>query len=206
MTTFRVSEVESFRQWQVDADGDLGVLLARMRGQGGETEVMRAGTAFHKVLEDAPTGLEVETLEALGHTFSFSGDFEIALPVIREIRASKVYMVDGQPITISGQLDTIEGKRVEDHKTTGQFNPERYLDGYQWRLYLDIFEADLFRWNVFQIKQSKADPMAWSINAAHRLEQFRYPSMGADCLRLVTALARFARSQLPERFAQPIAA
>lgn len=206
MMTFRVSEVESFRQWQEDADADFALLLARMRGKGGETEAMRAGTAFHKALEDAPTGLEVEVIEAMGHTFTFDGDFEIALPVIREVRASKVYMVDDEQITISGQLDTIEGKRVEDHKTTAQFNPDRYLEGYQWRLYLDIFEADRFRWNVFEIKQSKTDPLHWSVKAAHRLEQFRYPAMTADCQGLVTKLARFARTHLPERAEQPLRA
>lgn len=200
MTTFRVSEVESFRQWKEDEEADLDVLLNRMRGLGDETEAMRAGTAFHKALEQAPTGLEVETLEALGHVFTFTDDFEIALPVIREVRASKVYMVDGQQITISGQLDTIDGKRVEDHKTTSRFDPERYLGGYQWRLYLDIFGADVFRWNVFEVRQSHADPMAWDVTAAHRLEQFRYPGMHDDCERLVAALARFARIHLPERF------
>ena len=200
MTTFRVSEVESFRQWRDDEEADLELLLNRMRGLGGESEAMRAGTAFHAALEMAPTGIEVETLEANGHVFTFAGDFEIGLPKIREVRASKVYMVDGEPISISGQLDAIEGKRVEDHKTTGRFDPDRYLTGYQWRLYLDIFGADTFRWNVFEIKQDSEDPMHWEVTATHRLEQCRYPAMTADCQALVADLARFAREHLPERF------
>jgi hypothetical protein len=75
---------------------------------------------------------------------------------------------------------------VEDHKTTGRFDPERYLSGYQWRLYLDIFGADLFRWNVFEIKATD-DPLTWDVFAQHTLEQYRYPAMSADCARLGAA-------------------
>lgn len=203
MTVFRVSEVESFRQWREDDDADLETLLHRLSGRGGESEAMRAGTAFHKALETAPTGIEVESMEALGHTFTFDGDFEIGLPSIREVRASKRYPADGGWLTVSGQLDCLFGKRVEDHKTTGRFDPDRYLNGYQWRLYLDIFGADVFRWNVFEIKQDDQDPMHWSVFAAHRLEQFRYPALASDCQQLVEDFARFAREHLPERFGVP---
>jgi hypothetical protein len=195
--TFRVSEVESFRQWKTTEDAELETLLARMRGQSEASEAMLAGTAFHKALEVAQVG-SASTLQALGYTFNIAGDFEIALPVIREVRASKTYTADDFAITISGQLDAIEGKRVEDHKTTGRFDPDRYLGGYQWRYYLDIFGADLFRWNVFEIAGTD-DPLAWEVNSLHRLEQYRYPGMGADCEKLALDLAYFAIGHMPER-------
>lgn len=199
MMTFRVSECESYRQWRDDEDADLELLLARMRGQTEASEAMLAGTAFHKALELA-AAKEHQTLHALGYTFNMVGDFELAIPTIREVRAGKTYMVDGEPVTISGQLDAIEGKRVEDHKTTGRFDPERYLTGYQWRLYLEIFGADHFRWNVFEIRQpDELEPLVWDVIDAHRLEQYRYPGMGADCAALVADLARFAREHMPER-------
>lgn len=195
--TFRVSEVESYRQWRDDEDADLEVLLARLRGQSEASEAMLAGTAFHKALELAPVGTAT-TLQALGYTFRFVDDMELAIPTIREVRAGKTYRGEGYAITVSGQLDTIEGKRVEDHKTTGRFDPERYLTGYQWRYYLDIFGADVFRWNVFEIALTD-DPLAWDVFAAHRLEQYRYPGMEGDCAKLVDDLARFAKLHLPER-------
>lgn len=207
MTTFRVSNVESFRQWRDDEESDLDALLARLRGESQPSEVMLAGTAFHKAMEMAATGSELNALHSDGYTFHFVGDFEIALPAIREVRASKTYIVDGKPITISGQLDAIEGKRVDDHKTTGRFDPERYLQGYQWRLYLEIFGADQFRWNVFEIAATE-DPFEWDVRSHHTLEQFRYPGMTADCERLIVDFARFVRAYLPERFARelPLAA
>ena len=200
--TFRVSEVESFRQWRDDPDADLDVLLDRLRGQTEPSEVMLAGTAFHQALEDAPTGLTATSLGANGYTFNMEGDFTIGLCGIREVRAGKTYRGEGYEITVSGQLDAIHGKRVEDHKTTSRFDPERYLAGYQWRLYLDIFGADHFRWNVFEIAcNDDALPagMVWDVHAQHTLEQFRYPGMEADCARLVRDLADFTRAQLPER-------
>lgn len=195
---FRVSEVESFRQYRNDDEADLEQLLARMRGELRPSPAMEAGTAFHKALETAPTGLEVTALEANGYTFTFAGDFKVELPAIREIRASKTWLVDGEPVTVSGQLDCLFGKRVDDHKTTGRFDPERYMGGYQWRLYLTIFGADRFRWNVFEIAE-KDHPLEWEVFAQHCLEQFRYPAMEDDCARLVEDLARFARIHMPER-------
>lgn len=202
MMTFRVSECESFRQFMNDEEAELEHFLARMRGQVPPSPAMEAGAAFHKALEEAITGLEVTSIEANGYTFTFAGNFTVELPAIREVRASKTWIVDGEPVTISGQLDCIHGKRVEDHKTTGRFDPERYLDGYQWRLYLTIFGADHFRWNVFEIAE-KDPPLEWEVFAQHRLEQYRYPAMEDDCTRLVQDLARFARKHLPERIRTP---
>jgi hypothetical protein len=184
--TFRVSELESYRQWRDDEDADLDLLLARLRGQTEASEAMLAGTAFHKALEVATVG-SAATL-----------DFEIALPTIREVRAGKTYAGENFAITISGQLDAIDGKRVEDHKTTGRFDPERYMTGYQWRLYLEIFGADVFRWNIFEIAATD-DPLAWDVHSFHRLEQYRYPGMGMDCERLALSLGEFAIAQMPER-------
>lgn len=198
MMVFRVSEVESFRQFMQDEEAELDHFLARMRGQVPPSPAMEAGTAFHKALEEAITGLEVTSIEANGYTFTFAGNFTVELPAIREVRASKTWIVDGEPVTISGQLDCIHGKRVEDHKTTSRFDPDRYLTGYQWRLYLTIFGGDCFRWNVFEIAE-KDHPLEWEVFAQHRLEQYRYPDMEADCERLVQRLARFAREHLPER-------
>jgi hypothetical protein len=190
--------VEAFRKWEADdeaGDEALGDLLANLRGEGESSELMRAGTAFHKALETATTGVELAELVADGYTFCITDSLEIGLCEIRELRASKTYVVDDEPITISGQVDQLEGRRVEDHKTTGRFDAERYMTGYQWRLYLDIFGADHFRWNVFEIA-AMDEPKCYQVYAQHRLEQFRYPGMEADCLALVTRFARFVREHL----------
>src|SRR5579883_1280186 len=97
---FRVSEAEAFRQWREDEEAELADLLARLRGEVPPSEAMLAGTALHKALELADDG-ESDTLEADGYQFVITADITLALPKIREVRASKDY----GGITITGKLD-----------------------------------------------------------------------------------------------------
>lgn len=192
---YRVSNVESFRKYENDDEAELGDILDSIRGLSEPSPLMLAGTAFHLALELADE-CEVPSLHANGYEFLFEGEgFLLELPSVRELRASKTYMVDGSPITISGQVDAIHGRSVIDHKTTGRFDPERYMDGCQWKLYLDIFGADHFRWNVFEIQEGD-HPKQFRVMDQHTLEQFRYPTLGADCQALVERFARFVRSQI----------
>lgn len=197
---FRVSEAESFRQWRDDDESDLSALLARLRGEMEPSQAMLAGTAFHALLERASEGEEIAEAEQDGFRFIIEVDIELALAPIRELRANKLY---APGITISGQLDVLDGRRVEDHKTTGRFDPERYLDGYQWRFYLDIFGADTFRWNVFEMRE--VEPHAYLVHHFHRLEQHRYPKLHEDCARLAADIHGFALEHMPERL-QAVAA
>lgn len=199
MNVYRVSHVERFRQFEQDEEADASSLLADIRGESEPSTAMLAGTAFHKAIEQAYTGVELDSIEQDGFRFAFTGDLSIELAPIREVRASKTYMVDGKPIMISGQLDQIVGRRIEDHKTTARFDPERYMDGYQWRLYLEIFGADVFRWNIFELADQGQDDdgtLLYEVRSQHRLEQHRYPALGEDCQALVERFARFVRERL----------
>lgn len=158
---------------------------------------MLAGTAFHKAIETAEPG-EHKGLSADGYTFAFNTDAEIDLPVIREIKLTRLYLVDDVEVTLVGKVDAIHGKRIDDHKLTATFDAEKYLDSYQWRIYLEIFEADEFRWNVFEAKDEQPD--YYVIRNVHRLPASRYPGMGEDVEREVRRFVGFAREHLPERF------
>lgn len=207
----RVSEVESFRRWLLDDEMPLEVLVARLRGEEPASDRMVAGTAFHRALELAKVG-EFDQLTADGFAFIFPGSAEIELPLIREVRSSKVYpQRDGTRFRITGQVDALEGLRIEDHKTTEQMDAEGYWLGWQWRFYLDIFGAQVFRWNVFEIRPAvdRSDAVAAAYRAGlspylaygpHRLEQYRYPGLTDDCARLASDFYEFARQYLPERF------
>ena len=205
MSYYRVTSVCAFDEWERDEDASVAELIEKITGAFVPSPAMLAGTAFHKLLEDAPNGLEVNEAESMGHRFIFPVDLHIEVTPIRELRASKTFMVDGEPITITGQVDAIDGLRIEDHKTTSYFNPDRYLQGFQWRLYLSIFGASLFRWNVFEVSQIEsagnsegfdAPAPEYEVRSQHRLEQYRYPAMEADCLALVSRFARFVREHI----------
>lgn len=191
MRRFSVSKVEAFRQWRENEDAELATLLATLRGENPPSEAMLAGSALHKALENAAEG-ERDTLSADGYEFVITANIDLALPKCREVFATKDY----GPIVISSRVDVMDGKRIEDHKTTSRFDPERYVAGCQWRFYLDIFEADVFRWNVFEIRELK--PKVYDVWNFHRLEQFRYPALAMDCRDLAADLAAFVREYLPD--------
>lgn len=188
----RVSELEAFRRWEQDEEQDVAafrdyILLDK------PSEAMLAGTAFHKCLETIRPG-EFSELSANGFTFRISGDVSLAVCSIREIRAYKRY----GDLNVTGQLDAEYGNRVEDHKTTAYFNADKYLEGYQWRYYLDMFDADTFRWNVFPLTPVRGEERTFDIRELHVLEQPRYPGMHDDCLALAERFRAFAAAHLPE--------
>jgi hypothetical protein len=202
--TYRVSHLAAYARWRAEESDDLG-WLAKSIFSTESSEAMERGTAFHKALETASAG-EYTTVSADGYTFAFTCEAEIVLPKTREIRRGKDY----GGIIVSGQCDGIEGKRIIDHKTTGQqFDAEYHLDGWQHRFYLDIFEADRFDWHVWEmaeIKPSKCkavdisehdyfdDPpgIAYEVYAHHLLTQYRYPAIEEDCRRLAVEFRDFA--------------
>jgi len=187
----RVSSIETFRRWRLDEEQDAADLVARLTDFQ-PTEAMLAGTAFHKALEDATPG-EYDDLSANGYTFVLP-DSAIALPDIRELRAYGRYGA----LVVTGQVDGLHGKRVEDHKTTATFRPDGYLEGCQWRFYLDIFGADVFRWNVFEIAPMRDEDRVYTVKPPHVLEQYRYPGLHDDCMDLARDFHEFAASHLPD--------
>lgn len=185
----RVSNIEAFRRWR-EADNQPVEDLIRFITVDAPTPAMIAGTAFHEALEHAQPG-SYEVLEAQGHTF-YLPDADLVLPTIREVRAYGEY----NGLTVTGKVDCLDGKRVDDHKTTSRFDAERYLAGYQWRFYLDLFGADVFRWNVFELRE--VEPYEFKVSTPQLLEITRYPGLHDDCMQLACDFLEFARQHLPD--------
>lgn len=196
----RVSNIEAYRQWKhwqplndADVEPTIDDLVRRITMHE-PTEPMRVGTALHKALELAAAG-DVDELAADGYRFVL-GDGEVIVPETREHRSMKLY----GPLTVTGKADGIIGSTVIDHKATKRFDAERYLDGYAWRFYLDIFGCDCFRWNAFEVKPDRNDPKLYTVSAPHVLEAFRYPGLASDCADLAAEYLDFATANLPADF------
>jgi hypothetical protein len=204
MITARVSHVAAFARWKADEESDVGWLINDILS-GKPSEAMLKGTAFHKFLEHAQAG-ESETAQVDGYSFIFAGDFNLYLPRMREWRKGKDY----GGIIVSGQVDAIEHKTIHDHKTTERFDAEKYLESWQHRFYLDIFEADRFVWNVWEMKHlgevtndpeadaSSPGSQAYEVRALHELTAYRYPAMGDDCRDLALEYRAFALRYMPQ--------
>lgn len=187
-----VTDIDQWRWWKDSEDMTLPELLARLRREGEETEAMRAGKALHRALElSGPS--ESEALECDGYRFTFECDCELALPDSREVKLSKTVMVDGDPVTLVGMVDAWHGTTIEDHKTTSQIDAERFMSSYQWRMYLWMFSARRFVWNIFAIAPDAREPQHYRVREFQRIVQYAYPHLAGDCMRELTEFVRFAR-------------
>ena len=194
-----VTELDSWRWHRDDPEAKHDDMVQRLRYRSQPTPRMLAGRAFHNAMEHADYGPH-DFLEADGYLFQFEPGFRatVALPKVRELLATKVYMIDGHPVTLVGKVDGIDGLRVDDHKFAVGFPADRLLAGYQWRCYLDIFDAETFRWNVFQARDGDARD-TYIIHAHHQLEARRYAGMADDVADQLIGLTRFIRAYVPER-------
>jgi hypothetical protein len=194
MLAVSVSNLESFRIWKADEDLGLQWLLDRLAGRITPTWQMTAGEHFHKALENASQG-SFDTLESGNYRFVFTADCDIALPQMKELRVSHTYA----DVMVRGRVDSLVGLTISDYKTTEKFDPERLLEGYQWRFYLDMMSAKTFVWNVFVLRQAERDPdeklAIFEVSDVHRLEQKTYPGIHDDCMKLVREYRIFAAEQ-----------
>lgn len=187
-----VSNLDLFRVWREDEELDLDWILQRILASE-QTEAMRVGEAFHKAVELADVG-DTNYLEAMGYRFEFLKDCEVQIAPARELWISKQY---GE-LLVRGRVDATTGPTVIDFKSTTQFDPDRLMNGYQWRFYLDMTGAENFRWDVFVLRETD-DPKVYSVSDFHRLEQKRYPELAKDCADLVDDYIQFAKRHLPEK-------
>lgn len=183
--TYRVSHLAAFARWREDEDSDFGWLINQIL-HSEQTELMAKGTAFHKALELSTEG-DYDQISVDGYTFHFTGSFELYIPPMREWRRERNY----GGIIVSGQCDAILGNTIYDHKSTERFDAEKYLSGWQYRFYLDIFNAQRFIWNVWEMNEMK-DPKHYNVHSLHRLEQFRYAGMEEECRELAQDFKEFA--------------
>ncbi|MHB1799392.1 MAG: hypothetical protein ACYCUI_14015 [Vulcanimicrobiaceae bacterium] len=198
MMLTRVSNIETFRRWRLDENATLEDIVARLT-HFEPTEAMKAGTAFHKALEMINPG-DYSALEANGYTFIMPENGELSVPDVRELRLFKEY----GPLRVTGQVDAVRGKSVKDYKTTASFSPDGYFEGCQWRFYLDIFEANVFEWIIFEISPDPKRPMVYRVKAPHVLAQVRYPALHDDCMRLAQDFHDFAQRYLPSEYADQV--
>lgn len=207
MIRVSVSDLDTFRSFREDEDFPLEVFVAQLRREVAPTPAMMRGRAFAVAMERANLG-DQSTITAEGHTFAFTCDAEIEAWPRREEKREKDY----GGVIVTARCDRIMGRMIADDKTTAQFDAEKYMEKYQWRYYLDLFDADVFRWHVWECREIKNDRAAywekesewptdqiaipgigWEVYAHHLLTQYRYKELENDCRNLAHEFADFAQ-------------
>lgn len=168
-------------------------LVGRLLRTEPANDQMKMGTAWHDILENPPSD-SLSEAESGGFTFKVECDGEIILPQIREIRAEKTYTIGNDKVTLAGKCDGITGNKVTDHKLTFRPNPETYFDSYQWRAYLDIFNADVFEYIIYHGAKKKPGVVIKDVST---LTMYRYPGMVKDLESGIRELVQFAKEYLP---------
>lgn len=168
-------------------------LVSRLMRTEPPNEKMFIGTAFHAVLETCAG--DIESVSCGEYNFTVTCDASIEMPQIKEIRASKEYYVDGEIIRLSGKCDGATGNKITDHKLTFRPNPETYFDSYQWRAYLDIFNADSFEYMIYSANQKDKEIEIYDVS---KLSMYRYPGMVDDLIIGIRNFVEFVKENAPE--------
>lgn len=151
--------LEGFRRFVIgEADEDSSItekmyINEIMHGKE-KTEAMIRGTAFHSILEN-PAKYKVNDLyicdniefkeeiitESIKHV---NYDFPF------EVRGHSFKEINGETIELKGFVDQLQGLEINEHKTKwSTFKYEDYYNSMQWKMYLDMFEAEKINYKVF---------------------------------------------------------
>ena len=191
MHSISVSDLDTYRWWREQEDLDLAWLLKRFRREEPQTEAMKAGEALHKWLESPYT---CETIFTGDYRFDVNCEIAIQYPKAMELSIQQRY----GDLLVRGRIDASAGHTITDYKTTERFEPDRLLEGFQWRYYLDMTGCSKFIWQVFVMKEFGADQLrdtqhCYTIYDTHKLVQVRYPGMHEECLMLAEDFLDFAK-------------
>jgi len=193
----RVSQLEGLRYWRDQEESILDDLLARLRGDGPETDQMQAGRALAKFFEHADDNAYGEA-HVDGWSFSFEVDAEFTRPAHRELEGSIVIETPSGPVLLTGHCDGLDGRAVRDQKLTERWDAERYLDSLQWRAYLVLFDATSFTYDVFVGRYGTGRNQGQvTITEYHPMTFYAYPDMRRDVERAVAELAAIIVRHLP---------
>lgn len=195
MIRISVSDLESWRYWKASETADMADLIARLRHESPLTPAMEAGRALAKFFEHATEG-DLDAAKVDGWEFVFALDAQIAVPLVRELKAEVVFDTPSGLVTLVGKVDGLHGTAVHDQKLTENFDAERYLDSLQWRSYLVMFGATTF---VYDVLVGRYSGNTVTITDYHRLPFYAYPDMRRDVQRAVEELAEVIVRYVPTK-------
>ncbi|MGD9713784.1 MAG: hypothetical protein AB7V46_17240 [Thermomicrobiales bacterium] len=215
MIRLRVSTLEHFRKvvcTEYESEADLVERIRRGQWAPDAADTpwyMLAGTAWHRALACEPPDDAVESTEEVmarygDYLFSpddiYAGIAEFGMGS-REITWHRDWVVDGITVRLEGTADHVVGRVVSDAKTKfSDVDPSDYEESLQWRAYLLIHDADVFRYVLFSFKDPAADGfLKLRKDGIYTFNMWRYPDLERDVLEWLNRFVGWAivRGLLP---------
>lgn len=198
-----VTTLEKFRRYmnEVSSWDTEESLIESIKGIFKGNDKTKTGSAFHKIIEGeyskVKTGIVAEDVFFTSQQAKVALDYKKRHPLmVHEISIRKTYHSNFFPIQISGRIDGAEGLVIRDTKTKYRaVDVQEYLDSCQWKYYLDMLDANIFYYDLFEVQRFEFGTMPGSslmylskeveFIAHEPLQCLRYEMMVPDIMKIL---------------------
>lgn len=208
----RVTQLEKFRRWASDEHGYVTEddVIAALTGTAPTPPRAAIGTAMHRIVEtgrpearhiDGGRAFDIDGREVMldvpqcRAALTYRDEFPGALHEVREY-------ADYGDIVVTGCADIINGFELRDLKT--RFSTPRdddYTDSAQWRMYLEMFGAETFCFDIFTFEGYDEARHGTDVRGLALRRQtppvtcHYYDDLPDDNRRLIADFARWAKAR-----------
>jgi len=135
-------------------------LIETLTGEFKGNRYTEAGTAIHELLaiKDLTELITEDVINYKGFAFDAYSINEVNSTIDKkypfEVKGYKSYNTKFGEVGIKGYADYIKGNTIYDFKTTWRAKDfiDEYQPSLQWQFYLDIFDADFFKYMILLLK------------------------------------------------------
>jgi hypothetical protein len=186
--------IESFRLWQSGDWMPESDLINSILGRFTPTPAVKLGKAFHSVIEDPDQYLCPGGFACDGYAF----DTAVMQPVLDLVDRRGFFELKSTleigGITLVAKADHICGASIAEFKTTcNTYDPDKYLDSFQWRAEVLIFQPRVVTYHTACLSDSPNGVIG--LRSVESMNVFPYPHLERDCLDLIREFCAYVKAR-----------
>lgn len=197
MLRVSTTTLESFRRVMATPYGDEAELIAYVRRESIPTWQMQAGTAWDRLLSIYDRSVMRPVWEHDSWSFHYTAleSAHVTLgPGQQQAKTVSVWDTWLGQVQVVAKVDHIRGLRVQENKATfSPACPKQYEQSLQWRFYLQCWDAQEVRYNLF----SFAEPVAGfcELKDITSFSFFPYDELESECRGWLMDFLKWARAK-----------